>query len=74
VSLRYADFLFAQALQSAACNAGHSNEQRAARCILSVRQRTGDVVPLTHEQLASMLGIAPRGFTEVFTKAGAGVR
>lgn len=54
---RYSDFLFAQALQSIACNAGHSNEQRAARCILSVKQRTSGVVPLTHEQLASMLGI-----------------
>jgi CRP-like cAMP-binding protein len=59
---RYADFLFAQTLQSAACNAGHSNEQRAARCILSVKQRTGDVVPLTHEQLASMLGVG-RSYT-----------
>lgn len=59
---RYADFLFAQTLQSAACNAGHSNEQRAARCILSVKQRTGDVVPLTHEQLANMLGIG-RSYT-----------
>jgi hypothetical protein len=54
---RYADCLFAQTLQTTACNAGHSNEQRAARCILSVKGRAGDVVPLTHEQLASMLGV-----------------
>jgi len=30
---RYADCLFAQTLQSAACKAGHSNEQPAAFCL-----------------------------------------
>jgi CRP-like cAMP-binding protein len=55
---RYADCLLAQVFQSTACNAIHSIEQRAAKWIISTMERTGaDVVPLTHEQLASMLGV-----------------
>lgn len=59
---RYAAFLFAQTLQLSACNAGHSNEQRIARCILSVRDRSGGPVRLTHEQLAGLLGVG-RSYT-----------
>jgi DNA-binding transcriptional regulator YhcF (GntR family) len=55
---RYADCLLAQVLQSTACNAIHSIEQRTAKWIISAMERTGDVnVPLTHEELASMLGV-----------------
>ncbi|MCC7252397.1 MAG: Crp/Fnr family transcriptional regulator [Hyphomicrobium sp.] len=55
---RYADCLLAQILQSTACNAIHSIEQRTAKWIISAMDRTGDiVVPLTHEELASMLGV-----------------
>jgi len=55
---RYADCLLAQVLQSTACNAIHSIEQRTAKWILSAMERTGDfTVPLTHEELASMLGV-----------------
>jgi hypothetical protein len=55
---RYADCLLAQVFQSTACNAIHSIEQRTAKWIISAMERTGaDVVPLTHEQLASMLGV-----------------
>jgi len=55
---RYADCLLAQIFQSTACNAIHSIEQRAAKWILSALDRTGNhVVPLTQEQLASMLGV-----------------
>jgi DNA-binding transcriptional regulator YhcF (GntR family) len=55
---RYADCLLAQILQSTACNAIHSIEQRTAKWIISAMERTGDyVVPLTHEELASMLGV-----------------
>ena len=61
--VRYADCLLAQMFQSAACNAIHSIEQRAAKWITSAMQRTGDhVVPLTQEQLASMLGVG-RSYT-----------
>lgn len=55
---RYADCLLAQILQSTACNAIHSIEQRTAKWIISAMERTGDgIVPLTHEELASMLGV-----------------
>lgn len=55
---RYADCMLAQMFQSTACNAIHSIEQRTAKWILSAMERTGsDVVPLTHEQLSTMLGV-----------------
>jgi CRP-like cAMP-binding protein len=55
---RYADCLLAQMLQSIACNAIHPVEQRAAKWIVAAMDRTGeDMVPLTQEQLAAMLGI-----------------
>jgi CRP-like cAMP-binding protein len=60
---RYADCLLAQIFQSTACNAIHSIEQRAAKWILAAIERTGDeTVPLTHEQLATMLGVG-RSYT-----------
>ncbi|PIT03982.1 Crp/Fnr family transcriptional regulator [Bradyrhizobium nitroreducens] len=59
VFLRYADCQFAQLLQTAACNAAHSIEQRAAKWIISTQERIGRAeIPLTHEQLASMLGVS----------------
>ncbi len=59
VFARYADCLLAQIFQSTACNAIHSIEQRTAKWIISAMERTdGDnVVPLTHEQLATLLGV-----------------
>jgi hypothetical protein len=64
VFARYADCLLAQIFQSTACNAIHSIEQRTAKWILSAMERTnGDnVVPLTHEQLATLLGVG-RSYT-----------
>jgi CRP-like cAMP-binding protein len=60
---RYADCLLTQTFQAAACNAIHSIEQRSAKWIISAMDRTGgDIVPLTHEQLASMLGVG-RSYT-----------
>src|SRR4051795_11439971 len=55
---RYADCMLAQMFQSTACNAIHSIEQRTAKWIISAMERTdGDgTVPLTHEQLATLLG------------------
>ncbi|TFV73194.1 Crp/Fnr family transcriptional regulator [Bradyrhizobium frederickii] len=56
---RYADCQFAQLLQNAACNAAHSIEQRAAKWIISTQERIGQAeIPLTHEQLAGMLGVS----------------
>lgn len=56
---RYADCLLAQIFQSTACNAIHSIEQRTAKWIIAAMERTdGDnTVPLTHEQLATLLGV-----------------
>ena len=64
VFARYADCLLAQIFQSTACNAIHSIEQRTAKWIISAMERTdGDeVVPLTHEQLATLLGVG-RSYT-----------
>jgi len=59
VVTRYAAWQFAQVLQTAACNAAHSIEQRAAKWISITREHVGsDEVPLTHEQLAGMLGVS----------------
>jgi hypothetical protein len=56
---RYADCMLAQMFQSTACNAVHSIEQRTAKWIISAMERTegDDTVPLTHEQLATLLGV-----------------
>jgi Crp-like helix-turn-helix protein len=64
VFARYADCMLAQIFQSTACNAIHSIEQRAAKWIVSAMERTGDsdMVPLTHEQLATLLGVG-RSYT-----------
>ena len=64
VFARYADCMLAQIFQSTACNAIHSIEQRTAKWIISAMERTdGDeTVPLTHEQLATMLGVG-RSYT-----------
>jgi CRP-like cAMP-binding protein len=56
--------MLAQIFQSTACNAIHSIEQRTAKWIISAMERTdGDnIVPLTHEQLATLLGVG-RSYT-----------
>jgi Crp-like helix-turn-helix protein len=61
---RYADCMLTQMFQSTACNAIHSIEQRTAKWIISAMERTDgeDVVPLTHEQLATLLGVG-RSYT-----------
>ena len=64
VFARYADCMLAQIFQSTACNAIHSIEQRTAKWIIAAMERIdGDeTVPLTHEQLATMLGVG-RSYT-----------
>lgn len=61
---RYADCMLSQIFQSTACNAIHSIEQRTAKWIVSAMERTdgSDAVPLTHEQLATLLGVG-RSYT-----------
>src|SRR5712672_2642975 len=55
----YADCMLAQVFHSTACNAIHSIEQRTAKWIISAMERTNgeEAVPLTHEQLATMLRV-----------------
>ncbi len=54
---RFAQILAAQAAQIAACNRLHEVDERLARWLLMSRDRIGsDLVPLTQEFLAHMLG------------------
>ena len=56
--IRHEQVLFAQAQQSAACNAAHTVEARLARWLLRSRDLTDmDTLPLTQEFLAQMLGV-----------------
>lgn len=55
---RYADALLAQVLQSVACNALHTIEQRYARWLLMTQDRVGtSELALTQEFLSEMLGV-----------------
>ena len=54
---RFSDYLLSQVMQSAACNAYHPIEQRAARWLLLAQDRAGDRIELTQEALASLLGV-----------------
>jgi DNA-binding MarR family transcriptional regulator len=54
---RFSDYLLAQEMQSAACNAFHSIPERAARWLLHAQDRAGDRIELTQEALADLLGV-----------------
>jgi CRP-like cAMP-binding protein len=55
---RYAQAFVEGLMQSVACNALHPIEKRCARCLLEIRDRVGrNEFPLTHEVLATMLGV-----------------
>ncbi|WP_430912287.1 Crp/Fnr family transcriptional regulator [Methylobacterium sp. sgz302541] len=63
---RYADCLLAQVLQAGACNALHPIEQRCLRWLLTLQDRIGsDALPVTHELLASMLGVQRTYLTRI---------
>ena len=56
---RYLEALVGVVMQSTACNAVHSVEQRLARWLLLAHDRVGrDEFPLTQEFVAMMLGAA----------------
>jgi CRP-like cAMP-binding protein len=62
---RYLHFLFLIASQSAACNRRHQVTKRLARWLLTSSDGVGsDQVNLTHEFLATMLGVRRAGVTE----------
>ena len=61
---RYTHAYLAQVAQTAACNRLHELERRCARWLLMTRDRVeGDVLPLTQEFLAYMLGSRRAGVT-----------
>ncbi|TXN00416.1 Crp/Fnr family transcriptional regulator [Methylobacterium sp. WL103] len=65
---RYSDCLLAQVLQSVACNALHPIEARCLRWLLTLQDRiAGDVLPVTHEQLAAMLGVQRTYLTRILS-------
>jgi CRP-like cAMP-binding protein len=58
IIVRHNEVLLAQVQQSAACNALHEAESRFCRWLLQSRDRSdGDIVPITQEFLAQMLGV-----------------
>jgi biotin operon repressor len=65
----YSECFRAQLHQSAACNAAHTMEQRAAKLLRYTIDRTGDgTVPLTQEELASVLGVTRTHVTRLFQR------
>jgi CRP-like cAMP-binding protein len=64
VVLRFAGALLDLSAQTAACNRLHTIEQRLARWLLMAYDRVrSETMPMTHEFLASMLGVRRAGVT-----------
>ena len=55
--IRHEQVLFAEAQQSAACNASHAVEPRMCRWLLRMRDLAGDDLTLTQDFLGQMLGV-----------------
>jgi CRP-like cAMP-binding protein len=65
VLLRYAQALMTEVAQTAACNRHHSVEQQLARWLLLTLDRSsGRDLVMTHELVASMLGVRRESITE----------
>ena len=64
--VRHEQALFAQAQQSAACNATHSAERRLARLLLRMYDLAGeDELNLTQDFLAQMIGVQRNSVSSV---------
>jgi CRP-like cAMP-binding protein len=62
--LHYAQALYVQVSQTAACNGSHKLDQRLARWLLMTHDRAGaDSIELTQEFIAMMLGVERSGVT-----------
>ena|ERR1051326_215716 len=71
VLLRYVQAFMVQTAHSAIANARSKISERLARWILMAHDRVaGDMVPLTHEFLALMLGVRRAGVTEALRDLG----
>jgi CRP-like cAMP-binding protein len=65
VMLKYTQAMIAQISQNVGCNRIHGLDERCARWLLEVRERTGsDEFPLTQEFISEMLGVRRAGVTE----------
>jgi CRP-like cAMP-binding protein len=63
--LRYVQVLLTLKAQVSLCNARHEIDKRVARWMLLARERLGnDQLPVTHDLLASMLGVRRPGVSE----------
>jgi CRP-like cAMP-binding protein len=64
--IRHEQALFAQAQQSAACNASHTVEARLARWLLRMHDLSNDnELPLTQDSLAQMIGVKRNSVSSV---------
>lgn len=63
---RFTESLFAQVQQTAACNAQHRLDERMARWLLTLHDRSdGDRIKLTQSDIAGMLGVRRATVSEV---------
>jgi CRP-like cAMP-binding protein len=63
---KFTESLFAQVQQTAACNAQHRLDERLARWLLTIHDRSdGDRVELTQSDIAGMLGVRRATVSEV---------
>ncbi len=71
--LRYTQALMTQMAQRAVCNRHHSIDQQLCRCLLIHLDRLGgNEITMTHELIASMLGVRREGVTETALKLQSG--
>jgi CRP-like cAMP-binding protein len=69
VVLRFIEDLLNLSSQTAGCNRLHSVEQRSARWLLMASDRIGaNLLPLTQELLAAMLGVRRSGVSEAMSE------
>jgi len=69
VLLCYTQALLTQMAQTAVCNRHHEVAQQLCRWILSMLDRVGSrEIPMTHQQIADMLGVRREGVTEAARK------
>ncbi len=67
--LLYSQALMTQIAQTAACNRHHSVDQQLCRCLLfNLDRLASNELGMTHELIASMLGVRREGVTEAASK------